>query len=444
MIQHMAGATRNKPGRGRLIHVRDKRLRESRHEATLSCGMKLIYAPRAGFGKKLAFVVADYGSIDSAWRENGKRVHVPDGIAHFLEHQLFKKARADLSDVFSERGAYCNAHTSHTQTAYYFQCTERFAENLDTLLELALTPYFDRKLVDTERDIIIQEINQYRDHPAWVGFQQMLESLYVKHPLRIDIAGTEETVSAVTPELLALCHGTFYHPSNLTLIIVGDFNARDVHETAERLSAKWAPQTTAPRVTRERPAEPAKVAQGRAERRMFIARQRLLLGFKDAKMPEGEGLTRRDLVSTIALDALFGKEGEAYEQLYNARLIGNDFGAGYQAETGFGYAVIGGETDDAAALEAEVLKIIRKARKQGLAEDAMERKRRKVYGTFLRSFNDPESTAYAYLGSIGQRSELFDVPAMLETVTTEEVNQRIRELLTPNNYTASVLLPQGA
>jgi predicted Zn-dependent peptidase len=427
-----------------LRAIRDRQLREVRHEGVLSCGMKLIYAPRPGFGKKLAFVVADYGSTDSAWRENGKRVSVPDGIAHFLEHQLFKKARGDLSDVFSERGAYCNAHTSHTQTAYYFQCTERFAESLDTLLELALTPYFDRKLVDVERDIIIQEINQYRDHPGWVGFQQLLESLYVKHPLRIDIAGTEETVSAVTPELLAMCHGTFYHPSNLTLIVVGDFEAGFVHETAERLSAKWAPDKPAPRITRERPSEPAKVATPKAVRRMFIARQRLLMGFKDAKMPEGAALTRRDLVSTIALDALFGKEGEAYERLYEARLIGNDFGAGYQAETGFGYAVIGGETADAEALMAEVLKMIREAVRNGVDREVMERKRRKVYGAFLRSFNDPESTAYSYLNSISQNSELFDVPRMLEEVTVEEVNQRIQELLTPANFAASILLPLGA
>src|SRR5690606_2823363 len=141
--------------------VSSKTLGEQRFEAVLGCGMRFLYAPRPGFGKKIAFVVADYGSTDSAWIEGRKRVQVPDGIAHFLEHQMFKKASGDLTDVFSERGAYCNAHTSHTQTAYYFECTERFDENLDTLLELALTPYFDRKLVDTERDIIIQEINQY-------------------------------------------------------------------------------------------------------------------------------------------------------------------------------------------------------------------------------------------------------------------------------------------
>jgi predicted Zn-dependent peptidase len=309
---------------------------------------------------------------------------------------------------------------------------------------LALTPHFDRKLVDTERDIIIQEINQYRDNPGWVGYQQLLEGMYQKHPVRIDIAGTEQTVSAVTPDLLQLCHSRFYHPANLTLLVAGDFEPDNVRDIAERLSAKWAPGTPTPDVRRDRPQEPVGVGERSAKRRMFISRPRLLMGFKDAKMPDGDALTRRDLVSTIAMDALFSKEGEAYERLYERRLIGGDFGAGYQAEPGFGYAVIGGETPEPEALEAEVVEIVRKAREQGVSAQDIERKRRKVFGTFLRSFNDPESTAYAYLNAIGHKSELFDVPEMLEDVTADEVNERINELLTPNNYAASVLLPQGA
>lgn len=432
-----------KPDR-KLKAITDKQLGETRHEGVLACGMKLLFAPRPGFTKKVAFVVADYGSTDSAWLADGRRVQVPDGIAHFLEHQLFKKQKGDLTDVFSERGAYCNAHTSHTQTAYYFECTERFDENLDTLLELALTPYFDKKLVDTERDIIIQEINQYRDHPGWVSFQQLLESLYVKHPIRIDIAGTAETVSAVTPETLALCHGTFYHPGNLTLLITGDFKPGEVFKLADRLAGKWAPRTPAPRITRERPLEPQQVARPKSQRRMFVSRARLLMGFKDAHMPEGHELTRRDLVSTIALDALFSRESEAVERLYNTRLIAADFGAGYQAERGFGYAVIGGETPEPEKLEHEVVKIIEHACEEGIDASDIERKRRKVFGRFLRSFNDPESTAYAYLSSIGQQSELFDIPEMLESVSVQEVNQRIRELLTPGNYATSLLLPQAS
>jgi predicted Zn-dependent peptidase len=426
----------------KLKPIRSKVLQEVRHEAVLSCGMKLIFAPRGGFTKKIAFVVADYGSVDSSWERDGQTVKVPDGIAHFLEHQVFKKEAGDLSDRFAARGAYINAHTSHTQTAYFFECVENFEDNLDNLLELVLTPYFDKGLVDTERQIIIQEINQYLDQAGWVGFQHLMEALYVKHPIRIDIAGTAETVSAVTPDLLHLCHGTFYHPSNLTLVVSGDFEPARLLQLADKLADKWAPETAAPRIKRIRPDEPAQINQHRVKKSMLISRQRLLMGFKDTGHLAGDDLSRRDVLTSIGLDAMLSKESEAYETLYKARLIGGDFGGGYQAEQSFGYAVIGGETPDANKLEAEVLKVLAKTRKNGIDPAVLERKRRKYLGQFLRAFNEPEGTAYAYIGALSQGSELFYVPGMIESVTVKQVNKRLNELLTPDNYAVSVLLPQ--
>ncbi len=427
----------------RLVPVTSKRLSETRFEAVLSCGMKLVFAPRPGFEKRIAYVVADFGSIDMTWKQNGKAIKVPGGIAHFLEHQLFKKASGDLSDQFSRRGAYCNAHTSHTQTAYYFECVQNFEDNLQTLLELALTPYFDRKLVDTERDIIIQEINQYRDHPGWVGYAQLLEAMYVRHPLRVDIAGTEEMVRAISPELLGACHAAWYHPSNLTLIISGDMEPQAVLAAAEAASPRFAPTTPAPKILRLLPREPEFVEDKRRERRMFVARPRLLLGFKDPVVRTGNDLARMDLISGVALDALFSRESAAYERLYARGLIGNDFGAGFQAEKGFGYVVIGGETSDPEELLRELIMVLDDARAQGVSAEVIERKRRKFLGTYLRAFNDPETTASAYLGALAQQYDLFDVPDIADRISPQDVNTRIAELFDPNHRAASIILPQA-
>lgn len=421
--------------------IRSKKLNELRHEAVLDCGMKLLYAPRPGYSKKIAFVVVDYGSVDSAWQAGGKRVTVPDGIAHFLEHMVFKKARGDLSEVFAQRGAYVNAHTSHTQTAYYFECTERFDENLDTLLEMTLTPYFEKRLVDVEREIITQEIRQYLDMANWAGFQQMMELLYVKHPLRIDIAGTVETVQDIGPEQLGMCHGTFYHPTNCTLLVCGDFDRNELLDLANEYADKWAPQTPVPRIKRERHDEPKHIKDRKAVKRMYVTRPRFMIGFKDHKQPRGGKLTHRDVLTSLALDALFGRESEGFEYLYNKRLVGNDFGATYDAEDDFGYAVIGGETPDAAELEKELVRILERARKRGVDGKLIEQKRRKQLGDFLRSFNDPESTAYAYMNALGQGSELFDIPDMIENTSAAQVNKRIRELFDLDNYAVSIVAP---
>jgi len=427
--------------KSKFTTTRSKPLQELRHEATLDCGMKLLYAPRPGYSKKIAFVVVDYGSLDHAWQAGHKRVTVPDGIAHFLEHMVFKKAHGDLSDVFSQRGAYVNAHTSHTQTAYYFECTERFAENLDTLLEMALTPYFEKRLVDVEREIITQEIRHYLDNANWVGFQQMMELLYVKHALRIDIAGSVETVRAITPELLTMCHATFYHPTNCTLIVSGDFDRDELLDLANEYADKWAPLAPAQPIKRERPPEPKQIKDRKAVKRMYVTRPRVMIGFKDHKQSRGTKLAQRDVLTSLALDSLFSRGSEAFDYLYTKRLIGNDFGATYDAEDDFGYAVVGGETPDAAEFEKEIIAIFERARKQGVDARLIERKRRKQLGGFLRSFNDPESTAYAYMNAMGQRSELFDIPGIIENTSAAQVNKRIRELFDLNNYAVSIIAP---
>ncbi|KAA0210080.1 insulinase family protein [bacterium] len=422
--------------------VTSRRLDEKRHESLLACGMKLVFLPRRGFDKKLAFVVSDYGSLDREWKNHGRHVVVPDGIAHFLEHQLFKKQRGDMTDEFSRRGAYTNAHTSHTMTAFYFECVERFEENLATLLEMTLTSWFDAQLVNTERDIIIQEINQYRDNPNWVGYQQLLETLYLKYPLRVDIAGTAQTVAAITPELLELCHTTFYHPTNLTLIVSGDFEPRALRKLADDLASRFAPVSPAPRIERIRPTEPEDTSV-RAERRMTLARPRLLLGFKDLKPRRGKDLLHAELATALALDCLFSRESEAYERMYGQGLIGGDFTAAFQAEAGFGYAILGGETKEPAALEQHLWQTLEQAGARGLDAAVLERKKRKFLGRYLRNFNDPESTAYSYLSALGQKSDLFDFPAVLEQVTVGDVDERVRNLFERRRSAASLLLPMA-
>ena len=89
----MIAQSKFKKPSSKLAAVTSKRLDEKRYEGKLACGMKFVFAPRKGFDKKLAFVVSDYGSLDREWNNDGKHIVVPDGIAHFLEHQLFKKQR---------------------------------------------------------------------------------------------------------------------------------------------------------------------------------------------------------------------------------------------------------------------------------------------------------------------------------------------------------------
>ena len=153
--------------------------------------------------------------------EKREEVTVPDGIAHFLEHKMFEKEDGDVFQKFSVLGASANAFTSFTRTAYLFSATDKLYDNTEILLDFVQEPYFTEKTVDKEKGIIAQEITMYDDLPDWRLYFGTIENLYHEHPVKIDIAGTVESIQDITAEHLYECYETFYHPSNMVLFVVG-------------------------------------------------------------------------------------------------------------------------------------------------------------------------------------------------------------------------------
>lgn len=186
--------------------------------------------PKPEFNKTFATFTTNYGSIDNQFvplNEN-EMTKVPDGIAHFLEHKLFEKEDGDVFQQFSKQGASANAFTSFTRTAYLFSCTSNFEENLETLVDFVQEPYFSEKTVEKEKGIIGQEITMYDDNPDWRLYFGTIQNMYKNHPVKIDIAGTIESISHINKDLLYTCYETFYHPSNMLLFIVGPVDAEKV------------------------------------------------------------------------------------------------------------------------------------------------------------------------------------------------------------------------
>ena len=172
----------------------------------------------------------NFGSIDTVCPpiDGGEPVKVPDGTAHFLEHKLFENEDGDAFARYAETGADANAFTSFDKTAYLFSCTDRFADSLEILLDFVQNPYFTEKTVKKEQGIIGQEIKMYEDSPSWRVMFGLLDALYAKHGVKIDIAGTVDTIAGITPELLYTCYHSFYNPANMVLVVCGDVTAGQV------------------------------------------------------------------------------------------------------------------------------------------------------------------------------------------------------------------------
>src|SRR5690606_2469378 len=112
--------------------------------------------------------------------------------------------------------------TGQYYTVYLCSLVDRFDEGLDLLLDYVQRPYFTDENVEKEQGIIGQEIQMMNDSPVHMVYRNLLESLYQRHPARISLGGTIESISKITKELLYHCHDTFYHPSNMIVVVAGD------------------------------------------------------------------------------------------------------------------------------------------------------------------------------------------------------------------------------
>lgn len=425
--------------------IENKLLKESLWRSSVSSGLELFVLPKDGYRKNYAVIATRFGSIDSRYRIEGSPEiqQLPDGVAHFLEHKLFEDERGNVFDRFAALGASANAFTSFTNTSYLFSCTDRFEENLELLLDFVQEPYFTLESVQKEQGIIGQEIKMYQDHPGWRLFFNLLEALYVAHPVRNDIAGTVESIARINPELLYRCYRTYYHPSNMSLFVVGDLDPHRVWQLVEDNVARRGYQPMG-EIERFYPEEPSRINEQRAIQEMVVSEPMINIGFKDpaAGNLHGEQLFRREVAMDLLLDIIFGQSEPLFNELYQEGLINDQFDAAYTAEQSYAYTLIGGETRDPEKLYRRVLEAIGEFRQKKLTGEQFERHRRSQLGGFIRQFNSLEYIANNFLSYHFRGVDFFSFPAVLQQVTLEEVNALLIDLLALERHAVSVITPR--
>lgn len=421
-----------------------EQLQETLYHEKMSNGLDVYVLPKKGFNKTCAVFTTKYGSIDNRFVPLGKNemVHVPDGIAHFLEHKLFEKADGDVFQDFSKQGASANAFTSFTRTAYLFSSTSNVERNLETLIDFVQDPYFTEKTVEKEKGIIGQEINMYDDNPDWRLYFGVIENMYKEHPVRIDIAGTVESISHITKDLLYECYETFYHPSNMLLFIVGPVDPEAIISQVRENQGK-KPYTDQPEIKREEVKEQEAVFRKEKEIKMNVQGPKCLVGLK-SKNPFklGKELLKHELSMNLLLEALFGKSSAQYESLYEKGYIDETFSFDFTAEYGFGFAAIGGDTPEPDQLAEDISSMLLRAGELITAEK-IELARKKKIGTFLKALNSPEYIANQFTRYAFLDMSLFDVVTVLEQITLEDVQNVIQEEIAADRLTVCKVVPKS-
>ncbi|MCB7160498.1 insulinase family protein [Bacillus subtilis] len=424
--------------------IKYEQLQETLYHEKMSNGLDVYVLPKKGFNKTYAVFTTKYGSIDNRFVPLGKNemVHVPDGIAHFLEHKLFEKADGDVFQDFSKQGASANAFTSFTRTAYLFSSTSNVERNLETLIDFVQDPYFTEKTVEKEKGIIGQEINMYDDNPDWRLYFGVIENMYKEHPVRIDIAGTVESISHITKDLLYECYETFYHPSNMLLFIVGPVDPEAIISQVRENQGK-KPYTDQPEIKREEVKEQEAVFRKEKEIKMNVQGPKCLVGLK-SKNPFklGKELLKHELSMNLLLEALFGKSSAQYESLYEKGYIDETFSFDFTAEYGFGFAAIGGDTPEPDQLAEDISSMLLRAGELITAEK-IELARKKKIGTFLKALNSPEYIANQFTRYAFLDMSLFDVVTVLEQITLEDVQNVIQEEIAADRLTVCKVVPKS-
>ncbi|PYZ98074.1 peptidase M16 [Alteribacter lacisalsi] len=421
-------------------------LKETLYHEKLDNGLDVYILPKAGFNKTFATFTTKYGSIDNHFIPLGEKeaVKVPDGIAHFLEHKLFEDEDGDVFQLFSKQGASANAFTSFTRTAYLFSSTSKVMENLTTLLDFVQKPYFTEESVEKEKGIIGQEIKMYDDNPDWRGYFGLISNLYEYHPVKIDIAGTIESINEVTKDLLYTCYETFYHPNNMLLFIVGNVDAEEMMTLVkENQSGKEFAEPE--RIQRFFEAEAPEVDQAEQTIEMNVKTGKCLTGFKERSPDrQGKDLLRHELSINILLEMMFGQSSKNYETLYEEGLIDDTFSFDYSGELGFGFSVIGGDTAEPEQLSERIKSMVVEFTSKSLDEETVESVRKKKIGFFLRSLNSPEYIANQFTRYQFNDMNLFDVIPVLESLTVDDLQEAMTEHFKPDTQFSKCLVkPKG-
>ncbi len=403
---------------------------------TLPSGLTVYILPRPGFSKSFAFFATHYGGEDERFSTGVRWRQTPAGVAHYLEHKKFDMPEGNALQLLTARGASPNAFTSTDITGYYFSCTDRFYENLRTLLTFVTTPYFTSESVEKERGIIGQEIRMIEDDPDWQLYHSLMQALYQNHPVRNSVAGSVDSIAKITPEILPLCHQTFYPPGNIVLCVAGNVEPREVLQ----LAASVVPMAEKQTIRRDHgEPEPMEPAAQETVREMEVSAPSFLLGFK----AEPDGTLRRRLVGALAAELLAGESSPLYAGLYRNGLIDKSFRVSFESDAETAHFVFGGESADPAAVAEALLNEGVRLAWNGLDDALFRRVRRAAYGSRVRALNSLEHICIqAALGHFGGYQYL-DFGTLYDQITRQEVEELLRTCITGERAALSIVRPKG-
>jgi len=213
----------------KTINIQD--INEKIFYEKLDNGLEVYLYTKDKFHNNYVTFTTKFGSVNNEFVPIGedKMIKVPNGIAHFLEHKVFVQENdPQPTEFFSESGTMCNAYTTFKNTTYLFSGSNNLCENINYLLDYVQSPYFTDENVESEKGIITEEINMCNDRPSDILYEEIRKNTFFNNNFKESIIGTVEEINSIDKDMLYTCYNTFYHPSNMVLVVTGNFDKEEV------------------------------------------------------------------------------------------------------------------------------------------------------------------------------------------------------------------------
>ena len=420
--------------------IESSKIKEKEYIEKLDNGMTVIIIPKPNLDKKYIIWGTHFGSIDNRFimPKTGEEVFIPDGVAHFLEHKMFEQPDGTNSlDTLMALGLDANAYTTNDHTAYLFECTNNFYKGLDELMDYVQHPYFTDENVEKEKGIIGQEIKMYDDEPGWKLYMNAMDCMYKNNPIKLDIAGSVESISKITPDVLYKCYNTFYNPSNMVMVVCGDFKPEEILEEIKKRLVEKEEQGEIKRIY---PEKEEKINKPYNEVEMEVSTPLFMLGYRDVEgMEDKKEIVRKHIAIEILLNMIIGKSSDTYKELYEAGDLLAQPDLDYEFSDEYSHILISGQSKNPQKIKENVEKCIENFKKNGLNDEHFNRIRKKVYGDYVVEYNSVGDIARMFLSDKMKGINSFDYIEEYNTVTKEYVEEILKNVFKKENMIMSVV-----
>ncbi len=403
-------------------------------------------------------IVAEHMPVDAVnlnvWMKVGSAVE-PDeinGMAHFLEHMVFKGTprikSGEFEKLIEERGAVTNAATSHDYTHYYITTAPKdFAQLAPLQLDVVINPSIPDDAFERERLVVLEEIRRSEDNPSRRTFRRAMETAFERLPYRRQVLGPTSVIEQVKPQQMRDFHAQWYQPSSTVAVAVGNLPVDNlieiVAESFTKLktnSSEFTPKNSLHKIQPESPFTEI-VRQEYVDKTLQQAR--LIMVWR---VP---GMT--DLKRTYALDVLagilsHGRMSRLVRDLREERQLVNHIGVSNMTQQLQGIFYIAAQLDaeNIPTVEAAIVEHIHKLQNELVAEADIARIRTQVANRFIFGNEKPSDRTglYGYYYSqLGDLAPALNYPAAIQAVDSLEIQLAAQEYLTTDAYGIVTVTP---